>query len=119
MLAASTIGPGTITLMAKGGADYQLQLGWTVPLASITAYVVYEAVARLQIDAGKSLGGALFQHYFPSPDPVPTTPPAPQSPLAQGVAAVPYTPVISYALSFLVLVSMTLLECAQVRNSDC
>ncbi|GMH81433.1 hypothetical protein TrST_g12009 [Triparma strigata] len=116
MLAASTIGPGTITLMAKGGADYQLQLGWTVPLASITAYVVYEAVARLQIDAGKSLGGALFQHYFPSPDPVPSTPPAPKSTLAKVVAAVPYTPVISYALSFLVLVSMTLLECAQIAG---
>ncbi|GMH62843.1 hypothetical protein TL16_g03566 [Triparma laevis f. inornata] len=118
MLAASTIGPGTITLMAKGGADYQLTLTWTVPLASITAYVVYEAVARMQIEAGKSLGGALFQHYFPknAATEASSNQQTSKSTLNKIVAAVPHTPVISYALSFLVLISMTLLECAQIAG---
>ena len=32
MLAASTIGPGTITLMSKGGAEFGLRLIWSVLL---------------------------------------------------------------------------------------
>ena len=44
MLAASTIGPGTITLMAKGGADMSADphygdacLSWTIAVASVVS----------------------------------------------------------------------------------
>jgi NRAMP (natural resistance-associated macrophage protein)-like metal ion transporter len=66
MLAASTVGPGTIIMMAKSGADFQLKLAWVVIPASIIAYVTQEGAARLFIVSGLDFGGAI-QTYFQSP----------------------------------------------------
>eukprot|EP00658_Telonema_sp_P-2_P054845 TRINITY_DN43619_c0_g1_i1.p2 TRINITY_DN43619_c0_g1~~TRINITY_DN43619_c0_g1_i1.p2 ORF type:complete len:114 (+),score=42.66 TRINITY_DN43619_c0_g1_i1:71-412(+) len=68
MLAASTIGPGTITLMSRGGAEYNLQLGWTIILASFIAYCLQEAGARLQILQGVSFGEAMRLHFQSASD---------------------------------------------------
>ena len=116
MLSASTIGPGTITLMAKGGADYGLYLAWTVPLASSTAYVVYEAVARLQIEANRSLGGALFSHYAKPLKDTPASEALEPIKIHRIVGAAKGTPTISFLVASLIVISMTLLECAQIAG---
>jgi len=68
MLAASTIGPGTITLMSKGGAEFGLRLIWTIPIASLIAYCLQEGGARLQILQQTSFGGAMRIHFQPESD---------------------------------------------------
>ena len=47
MLAASTIGPGTVVVCSKSGADFGLDLVWALVLASFVAYVLQEGSARL------------------------------------------------------------------------
>ena len=37
VLAASTIGPGTVIVCSKAGADYALRLCWSLVLASFVA----------------------------------------------------------------------------------
>ena len=44
MLAACTIGPGTVVVCSKSGADYQLQLQWTLVAASFVAFVLQKEV---------------------------------------------------------------------------
>ena len=66
MLAASTVGPGTIIMMAKSGAEFQLHLCWVIIFASIVAFATQEGAARLYIVSGYDLGGAI-QAYFRSP----------------------------------------------------
>ena len=65
MLAACTVGPGTVVTCARAGAEYGLQLSWSLLVASILAYVMLEASARLTIVSGLSLGQCLqikYQH---------------------------------------------------------
>ncbi|KAH8065071.1 hypothetical protein JL722_1970 [Aureococcus anophagefferens] len=46
VLAASTIGPGTVIVCSKAGADYALTLLWALVLASFVAYALQEAPRR-------------------------------------------------------------------------
>ena len=63
MLAACTVGPGTVVTCARAGAEYGLQLTWSLFLASILAYILLEASARLTIVSGLSLGQCLQVKY--------------------------------------------------------
>ena len=63
MLAACTVGPGTVVTCARAGAEYGLNLTWALFVASILAYIMLEASARLTIVSGKSLGQCLQIKY--------------------------------------------------------
>lgn len=63
MLAANTIGPGTVVTCARAGAEYQLHLVWALVFASILAFILQEGSARLTIVSGKSLGECLQLKY--------------------------------------------------------
>mmetsp|Transcript_63832 Transcript_63832/g.128270 ORF Transcript_63832/g.128270 Transcript_63832/m.128270 type:complete len:217 (+) Transcript_63832:62-712(+) len=62
MLAATTIGPGTVIVCSKSGADYGLQLTWALVLASGIAFTLQEGAARLSIVSGMGLGQAIRAH---------------------------------------------------------
>ena len=50
MLAASTVGPGTVIMCSKAGAEYQLQLLWALSFASVVAFTLQEgAVVRTAV----------------------------------------------------------------------
>lgn len=56
MLAACTIGPGTVVVCSKGGSEFKLQLLWTLLAASFVAFVMQKEAATLTIVSGKSFG---------------------------------------------------------------
>lgn len=65
MLAACTVGPGTVVTCARAGAEFDLKLTWALLFASALAYTLQEGTARLTIVSGKSLGQCLrikYQH---------------------------------------------------------
>ena len=59
MLAACTVGPGTVVTCARAGAEYGYSLTWALIFASILAFTLQEGTARLTIVSGKSLGQCL------------------------------------------------------------
>eukprot|EP00913_Durusdinium_trenchii_P030516 g28585.t1 len=59
MLAACTVGPGTVVTCARSGVEYQLHLVWALCFASILAYTLQEGSARLTLVSGKTLGQCL------------------------------------------------------------
>jgi len=63
MLAACTVGPGTVVTCARAGAEYDLHLIWALVFASILAYTLQEGTARLTIVSGLSLGQCLRVKY--------------------------------------------------------
>ena len=63
MLAACTVGPGTVVTCARAGAEFQLNLIWALIFASVMAYTLQEGTARLTINSGKSLGQCLQVKY--------------------------------------------------------
>ena len=63
MLAACTVGPGTVVTCARAGAEYDLSLIWALVFASILAYTLQEGTARLTIISGRSLGQCLRVKY--------------------------------------------------------
>ena len=63
MLAACTVGPGTVVTCARAGAEFDLQLIWALLFASLLAYTLQEGTARLTIVSGKSLGQCLRVKY--------------------------------------------------------
>ena len=63
MLAACTVGPGTVVVCAKAGADYDLRLMWTLMFASVAAFVMQREAARLSIESGMSFGQAIRQRF--------------------------------------------------------
>ena len=63
MLAACTVGPGTVVTCARAGAEYDLNLIWALVFASILAFTLQEGTARLTIVSGKSLGQCLRIKY--------------------------------------------------------
>jgi len=63
MLAACTVGPGTVVTCARAGAEFGLQLIWALLFASLLAYTLQEGTARLTIVSGKSLGQCLRVKY--------------------------------------------------------
>jgi hypothetical protein len=63
MLAASTVGPGTVVCFSKAGADTGLSLLWCVVLACGVSYTVLEATARLVIVSGQQFGEAMRNKF--------------------------------------------------------
>ena len=63
MLAACTVGPGTVVTCARAGAEYDLSLIWALVFASTLAFTLQEGTARLTIVSGKSLGQCLQHRY--------------------------------------------------------
>lgn len=59
MIAASFIGPGTITTAIVTGADYGFTLAWAVVFSIIATLVLQEMAVRLGIGAGLGLGEAM------------------------------------------------------------
>ena len=59
VLAASTIGPGTVIVCSKAGYQYDYRLLWALVLASFVAYALQEGSARLSIRGRTTLGGAM------------------------------------------------------------
>ena len=65
MLAASTVGPGTVIMCSKAGAEYGLKLLWALTFASLVAFTMQEGAGRLFIVSGFEFGQAM-QAYFGS-----------------------------------------------------
>ena len=63
MLAACTIGPGTVIVCSQGGSEFKLRLLWTLVIASVAAYVLQKEAARLTIASGMSFGQAIRLHF--------------------------------------------------------
>ena len=59
MLAACTVGPGTVITCARAGAEDDLALMWCLVAASAVAYVLQEESGRLTMVSGSSFGHAL------------------------------------------------------------
>jgi len=59
ILTASTIGPGTVAMCSKAGADFKTALLWCVLVASVVAFVLQEGAGRLTLVGGASLGEAV------------------------------------------------------------
>ena len=49
ILTASTIGPGTVAMCSKAGADFKTALLWCVLVASVVAFVLQEGAGRLTL----------------------------------------------------------------------
>ena len=63
MLAACTVGPGTVVTCARAGAEFELHLVWVLIFASLLAYTLQEGTVRLTITSGLSLGQCLRTKY--------------------------------------------------------
>ena len=63
MLAACTVGPGTVVTCARAGAEFDLSLIWALVFATAMAFTLQEGTARLTIVSGRSLGQCLRVKY--------------------------------------------------------
>ena len=63
MLAACTVGPGTVVTCARAGAEFGLSLIWALLVAALIAFTLQEGTARLTIVSGLSLGQCLKTKY--------------------------------------------------------
>lgn len=63
ILAACTVGPGTVVTCAKAGYEQGLELIWALIFATILAYIMQEGSARLTITSGMSMGECLRTKY--------------------------------------------------------
>eukprot|EP00095_Tigriopus_kingsejongensis_P000562 maker-scaffold776_size99073-snap-gene-0.18 protein:Tk00562 transcript:maker-scaffold776_size99073-snap-gene-0.18-mRNA-1 annotation:"hypothetical protein AURANDRAFT_62184" len=63
MLAACTVGPGTVVTCARAGSEQGLNLIWALIFGTILAYTLQEGSARLTISSGRSLGQCLRIKY--------------------------------------------------------
>ena len=63
MLAASTIGPGSVIVCSDVGASHGLNLIWCLAVASYVAYTLQEASARMCIISGMGLGRAMRYRF--------------------------------------------------------
>jgi len=63
MLAACTVGPGTVVTCARAGAEFELSLVWALVFATALAFTLQEGTARLTIVSGMSLGQCLRVKY--------------------------------------------------------
>ena len=59
VLTASTIGPGSVAMCARAGADYEAKLVWSVVVAALVAWVMQDGAGRLTIVSGRSLGRSI------------------------------------------------------------
>ena len=65
MLAACTVGPGTVVTCARAGAEDNLVLMWCLVAASGIAYILQEESGRLTMVSGSSFGHALRVKFAP------------------------------------------------------
>ena len=63
MLAATTVGPGTVVVASNIGADFDFELVWVIYIASCVAFTLQEGAARLTIVSGLNLGESLRYKY--------------------------------------------------------
>jgi len=63
MLAACTVGPGTVVTCSRAGAEFGLSLIWGLVVAALIAFTLQEGTARLTIVSGQSLGQCLKTKY--------------------------------------------------------
>jgi len=63
VVAAAFIGPGTVTTAAAAGTKYQTSLLWALSFSVFACIILQEAVARLHLVTGLSLGEALKARY--------------------------------------------------------
>ena len=63
VISAAFIGPGTITTASKAGAEFGFSLLWALVFSTIACLVLQEAVARITIYSGSSLGEAIYKRY--------------------------------------------------------
>ncbi|MGO1509375.1 MAG: Nramp family divalent metal transporter [Actinomycetaceae bacterium] len=66
IIAASFIGPGTITTSIVTGADFGYVLAWTIVFSILATIILQEATARLGLGTRKGLGEAM-REVFHSP----------------------------------------------------
>lgn len=59
VIAAAFIGPGTLVTASTAGAQYGLELAWTLVFATIACIIFQEMAARLTIVTGKDLATTL------------------------------------------------------------
>lgn len=57
------IGTGSVTSMAKSGAEYGMTLAWALALSCFCTYVAIVAVSRLTIASGQTLVQCFRQHF--------------------------------------------------------
>ncbi len=67
VISAAFIGPGTITTASKAGSEFGFSLLWALVFSTIACLVLQEAVARITIYSGSSLGEAIYKRYRDSP----------------------------------------------------
>ena len=60
------IGTGSVTSMAKAGAEYGMSLTWALALSCFCTYVAIVAVSRLTIASGQTLIHCFRQHFGPA-----------------------------------------------------
>jgi Mn2+/Fe2+ NRAMP family transporter len=63
VISAAFIGPGTITTASRAGAEFGFSLLWALVFSTIACLVLQEAVARITIYSGRSLGEAIYMRY--------------------------------------------------------
>lgn len=63
VISAAFIGPGTITTASKAGSEFGFSLLWALVFSTIACLVLQEAVARITIYSGSSLGEAIYKRY--------------------------------------------------------
>ena len=63
VISAAFIGPGTITTASRAGAEFGFSLLWALVFSTIACLVLQEAVARITIYSGRSLGEAIYIRY--------------------------------------------------------
>ncbi len=66
ILAAATLGPGTITVYSLSGSLFGYQLLWVFVLAGVFAVVYVEMLARFGIVSDRTLWGAIREKYGPA-----------------------------------------------------
>jgi len=63
MLAACTVGPGTVVTCARSGVEYGSSLAWALCFASVLAYSLQEGSARLTLVSGKTMGQCVQEKF--------------------------------------------------------
>lgn len=67
VLSAAFIGPGTVTLCSRAGAEFDFQLVWALLFSVGACMVLQEAVARVASVTGDDLGAALQRRFGRAP----------------------------------------------------
>jgi manganese transport protein len=63
IISAAFIGPGTVTIAARAGTDFRMQLLWALVFSIFATIVLQEAAARITIASGKNLGQIVASQF--------------------------------------------------------